>query len=57
MDERKRNGQSRRSRSSSDSRSHHGAQSNNGYRTAGGPDYRSTDWQSSEHPRGKRSIG
>lgn len=33
-----------------------GAQSNNGYRTAGGPDYRSTDWQTSDHPRGRRGI-
>lgn len=30
-----------------------GAQCNNGYRTAGGPDYRSTDRQPSEHPRGR----
>lgn len=33
-----------------------GAQFNNGYRTAGGPDYRSTDWQTSDHPRGRRGI-
>ena len=32
------------------------AQFNNGYRTAGGPDYRSTDWQTSEHPRGRRGM-
>lgn len=33
-----------------------GGQFNNGYRTAGGPDYRSTDWQTSDHPRGRRGI-
>ncbi len=56
MDARKRNDQSKRSRSSSSGRTG-GAQFNNGYRTAGGPDYRSLDWQTSEHPRGKRNVG
>lgn len=57
MDARKRNDSSRRSRNASGRGHNGGAQLTNGYRTAGGPDYRSTDWQTSEHPRGKRHIG
>lgn len=50
--------QSKDSRNAAVDRRHgaSGAQFNNGYRTAGGPDYRSTDWQSSEHPRGRRGM-
>lgn len=60
MNAQKRNGQSRRERSSMSygrGQSSGAAQFTNGYRTAGGPDYRSTDWQTSEHPRGKRNAG
>jgi hypothetical protein len=60
MNAQKRNDQSKRDRSSmAYGRGHSagGAQFTNGYRTAGGPDYRSVDWQTSEHPRGKRNIG
>lgn len=60
MDARKRNDQSKRGRNAMAAYgrgySAGGAQFTNGYRTAGGPDYRSLDWQTSEHPRGKRGI-
>jgi hypothetical protein len=56
MDARKRNDQTKRSRSTAYGRTG-SAQLNNGYRTAGGPDYRSLDWQTSEHPRSKRNAG
>lgn len=41
--------------SSAYSRASGNAQLSQGHRTAGGPDYRSNDWQTSEHPRVKHS--
>jgi len=55
MDTHKRS-HSKGSRNAAAGRRQAGAQFNNGYRTAGGPDYRSTDWQTSDHPRGRRGI-
>lgn len=60
MDARKRNEQGKRGRNAMASGRGYpagGAQFTNGYRTAGGPDYRSSDGQTSDHPRGKRGIG